>query len=55
MIYALIDPNTNVILNVIVADENFIALHCPTAIRIDNLTPVPCIGWRYVNGEFIPS
>ncbi len=41
-----------VVRNVIVADANFVAIYCPGAVRIDNLTPVPGIGWSYVGGVF---
>ena len=53
MIYAVIQPGTNTVSNIIVADANFIALHYPGAIRIDTLMPMPGIGWRHSNGSFI--
>jgi hypothetical protein len=55
MTYALIQDGTGVVANIIVTDANFVAIHYPKAVRIDNLEPVPCIGWRYVDGAFIPS
>ena len=55
MTFAIIQDYTGVVLNIIVADENFVVLHCPCAVCIDGLDPMPCIGWRYRDGEFIPS
>ncbi len=49
-IYALIENRT--VVNIIVADPNFVLLHFPQAVRIDNLMPVPCIGWSYIGGAF---
>ena len=45
MNFAIIQNGT--VANVIVADQGFINVHCPGAVRIDTLTPVPGIGWTY--------
>lgn len=55
IIYALI--SNGVVQNIIVADANFIAgisanwQHC---VRIDQLDPVPGIGWSYDGATFTP-
>ncbi len=53
-IFALIKDGS--VENIIVADENFVALIAPKwnfIIRIDEISPRPEIGWAYQNGEFI--
>ena len=49
--YALIE--NGMIGNVIDCTEEVAVITFPAAIRIDNLTPVPGIGWTYVDGAFI--
>lgn len=51
-IYAIIENNK--VKNTIVADDNFIAQFYPGSPRIDQLDPVPGIGWDYVDGQFQP-
>lgn len=50
-IYAVITGG--VVTNTIVADEKF-ADGKPNIIRIDQMSPRPGIGWKYLKGEFIP-
>jgi hypothetical protein len=47
--------NSNVVENVIVADQDFADLIAPNnqfVVRIDNLSPVPGIGWSYDGANF---
>lgn len=53
MIYAIIQ--SGVVVNTIVADPEFISQFYPESIRIDNLDPIPGIGWLYLDGVFSPS
>jgi hypothetical protein len=43
-----------IVANVIVADASFVATSAPGAIRIDNISPVPGIGWKYSGSTFTP-
>ncbi len=49
-LYALIENGT--VVNVIVADDEFVSTHHPSAIRVDALIPTPGIGWTYADGGF---
>ena len=49
--YALIE--NGMIGNIASCTAEEAAIIFPAAIRIDNLTPVPGIGWAYTNGVFI--
>lgn len=51
-IYAIII--NNVVTNTIVADQEFIDTAYPGSPRIDQLDPVPGIGWSYEDGVFTP-
>jgi hypothetical protein len=51
-LYAIIVGS--VVVNVIVADANFITLYHPEAVRIDLLNPVPGIRWIYNGSTFTP-
>lgn len=55
MIYALI--NSGIVTNVIVIDQeedaNLFTSFNEAVIRIDNLDPMPGIGWEYVNDAFV--
>jgi len=42
-----------VVVNCIVADDEFVAEFYPTAIEIDDVVPEPCPGWWYKDGQFI--
>lgn len=49
-VYAVIEGA--VVVNIINADDAFVAEYYPAAVRVDVLTPVPAIGWSYVDGTF---
>lgn len=49
-IYAVIENGA--VINTIVATDAFIAEFYPAAVRVDNLSPVPAIGWTYAAGVF---
>ena len=51
-IYAIIQ--NNLVVNTIVADQEFIDTAYPGSPRIDQLDPHPGIGWSYENGVFTP-
>ena len=40
------------VVNVIVADADFVSQHEPGAIRIDNLNPIPGINWTWNGASF---
>ena len=48
--YAIIE--NNIVTNIIVAEQDFIDSHYPGAVRIDNLSTKPSIGWKYENNQF---
>jgi hypothetical protein len=53
MDFALI--KNNVVINIIVADQNFIDLisnQYDACVRVDNLEVRPSINWIYENGQF---
>jgi hypothetical protein len=52
MIYAVI--KNGVVDNTIVASQSFVNQHYPGAIRIDQMNPIPGVGWSYSNGQFSP-
>lgn len=49
--FAIIE--NEVVVNCIVADDEFVAEFYPTAIEIDDVVPEPCPGWWYKDGQFI--
>lgn len=51
MEYAILSKN--IVVNVIVADADFVARYHPGAIRIDSLTPRPGIGWTWNGAAFL--
>ena len=51
MEYAILSASA--VVNVIVADANFVAQYHPGAIRIDGLHPLPGIGWSWNGAAFL--
>jgi hypothetical protein len=52
-VYAIIE--SGVVANVIVVASEITAELFPGAVRVDNLDPVPGIGWGYANAVFTPG
>ena len=49
-VYAIIE--NGLVVNTIVADQNFINQNYPDAINITNISPRPGINWTYQNNTF---
>ena len=47
MTFAILGSDKRTVANVIVADQEFVDAHYPGAIRIDQFSPVPGIGWIF--------
>lgn len=54
MIYVILDTN-NIVKSVVYDEASYTAAEAERAVIFADTGPIPEVGWKYINGEFIPE